>query len=237
MTRSTGRFPSAYRAACPSAEKFNRAEYAPSWYIFDTQILKHSDWRTHMKLISLLVLGVMAVAMSASAQEETTDPIQKALLAAPNAAMAKDATVIKWKPDFTYEVLKKGTSLMVCYDLTGWPGERPFSVECTSSEANLPRVAQNRKLAALGTAGASDRSKIDEAVAAAAKDGTRIMSEVGSIWYKFWGNSEATAVRHSFIAVPNLRGKDVSLPEVRYAGGSWVMFAGTSEAHIMLPGL
>ena len=195
-----------------------------------------------MKLISLFIVGVMAVAMSASAQaqtvkKETTDPIQKALLAAPNAAMARDATVIKWKPDFTYEVLKKGTSLMVCYDLTGWPGERPFSVECTSSEANLPRVAQNRKLAALGTAGASDRSKIDEAVAAAAKDGTRIMSEVGSIWYKFWGNSEATAVRHSFIAVPNLRGKDVSLPEVRDANGSWVMFAGTSEAHIMLPGL
>jgi len=195
-----------------------------------------------MKLISLFVVGVMAVAMSASAQaqtvkKETTDPIQKALLAAPNAAMARDATVIKWKPDFTYEVLKKGTSLMVCYDLTGWPGERPFSVECTSTEKNLPRVAQNRKLAALGTAGASDRSKIDEAVAAAAKDGTRIMSEVGSIWYKFWGNSEATAVRHSFIAVPNLRGKDVSLPEVRDAGGSWVMFAGTSEAHIMLPGL
>ena len=193
-----------------------------------------------MKLISLFVIGVMAVAMSASAQaqkKETTDPIQKALLAAPNAAMARDATVIKWKPDFTYEVLKKGTSLMVCYDLTGWPGERPFSVECTSTEKNLPRVAQNRKLAALGTAGASDRSKIDEAVAAAAKDGTRIMSEVGSIWYKFWGNSEATAVRNSFIAVPNLRGKDVSLQEVRDANGSWVMFAGTSEAHIMLPGL
>ena len=198
-----------------------------------------------MRLLSLFVLGVMAVAMSAWAQaqttdhikKETTDPIQKALLAAPNAAMAKDATVIKWKPDFTYEVLKKGTSRMVCYDLTGWPGERPFSVECTSSEANLPRVAQNRKLAALGTAGASDRSKIDEAVAAAAKDGTRIMSEVGSIWYKFWGNSEATAVRHSFIAVPNKTGKDVGLPEVRDANGSWVMFAGTSEAHIMLPGL
>jgi hypothetical protein len=198
-----------------------------------------------MKLISLLVLGVMAVAMSASAQaqttdhikKETTDPIQKALLAAPNAAMAKDATVIKWKPDFTYEVLKKGTSLMVCYDLTGWPGERPFSVECTSTEKNLPRVAQNRKLAALGTAGASDRGKIDEAVAAAAKDGTRIMSEVGSIWYKFWGNSEATAVRHWFIAMPNKTGKDVGLPEVRDANGSWVMFAGTSEAHIMLPGL
>lgn len=190
-----------------------------------------------MKLISPFVLAVMAFAMSASAQAQTTDPIQKALLAAPNAAMARDATVIKWKPDFTYEVLKKGTSRMVCYDLTGWPGERPFSVECTSSEANLPRVAQNRKLAAMGVAGASDRGKIDGAVAAAAKDGTRIMSEVGSIWYKFWGNSEATAVRHSFIAMPNKTGKDVGLPEVRDANGSWVMFAGTSEAHIMLPGL
>src|SRR5439155_27362534 len=109
----------------------NRAEYGPSGYIFGTRVVKRSDWRTHMRLISLLVLGVMAVAMSASAQAQTTDhikkettgPIQKALLAAPNAAMAKDATVIKWKPDFTYEVLKKGTSLMVCYDLTGWPGE------------------------------------------------------------------------------------------------------------------
>ena len=148
--------------------------------------------------------------------------------------MARDATVIKWKPDFTYEELKKGTSRMVCYDLTGWPGERPFSVECTSSEANLPRVAQNRKLA--GMAG-GDKEKTAELVAAAGKDGTRIMSEVGSIWYKFWGNSEATAVKHSFIAMPNHTGKDVGLPEVRDANGSWAMFAGTSEAHIMLPGL
>ena len=182
--------------------------------------------------VSFPVLGALAVSTNVVAQ--TTDPIQKALLAAPNAAMARDATVIKWKPDFMYEELKKGTSRMVCYDLTGWPGERPFSVECTSSEANLPRVAQNRKLA--GMAG-GDQKKTAELVAAAGKDGTRIMSEVGSIWYKFWGNSEATAVKHSFIAMPNHTGKDVGLPEARDANGSWVMFAGTSEAHIMLPGL
>src|SRR5262245_36796658 len=114
----------------------------------------------HMKLISLFVFGALAVSTNLAAQ--TTDPIKKALLAAPNAAMARDATVIKWKPDFTYEVLKKGTSRMVCYDLTGWPGERPFSVECTSSDANLPRAAQNRKLAAMGVAGASNRGQIDD---------------------------------------------------------------------------
>jgi hypothetical protein len=202
-----------------------------------------------MKLISLFVLGVMAVAMSASAQapttdpiakettdpiaKETTDPIAKALLAAPNPAMAKEATVIKWNSDFTYETLKKGTNRMVCYDLSGWPGERgPFSVECTSSEANLPRVAQNRKLAAMG---GGDMKKIEEVVAAAAKDGTRLMSEVGSIWFNVFGNSEATAIRHWFVAMPNLRGDQVGLPEVRDAGGAWLMLAGTPEAHIMLP--
>jgi len=78
---------------------------------------------------------------------------------------------------------------MVCYDLTGWPGERPWSVECTSSEANLPRIAQNRKLAAMA---GGDEKKMEELVAAAAKDGTRVMSEVGSMWYNFRGNDEAT---------------------------------------------
>ena len=194
-----------------------------------------------MKPISLFVLGVLAVAMSASAQtqttdpiaKETTDPIAKALLAAPNEALAKDATVIKWNSDFTYETLKKGTSRMVCYDLSGWPGERgAFSVECTSSEANLPRIAQNRKLAAMG---GGDMKKIEELVAAAAKDGTRIMSEVGSIWFNVFGRNEATAIRHWFVAMPNLRGDQVGLPEVRDAGGAWLMLAGTPEAHIMLP--
>ena len=201
-----------------------------------------------MKLSSLFVLGVMAVAMSASAQAQTTDPIAKAMLAAPNEALAKEATVIKWNSDFTYEVLKQGTSRMVCYDLSGWPGERPWSVECTSSDANLPRIAQNRAFAEMGSkatptlAGgkpvlsSSGTGGIRELVLAAAKDGTRVLSEVGSIWYNLRGDSQDTAIWHSFIAMPNLKGTQVGLPEVRDAGGAWLMFAGTPEAHIMLPG-
>ena len=197
-----------------------------------------------MKLSSLLVLGVMAVAMSASAQAQTTDPIKKALLAAPNEALAKEATVIKWNSDFAYEVLKQGTSRMVCYDLSGWPGERPWSVECTSSDANLPRIAQNRKLAAMAGGDATvctnnacgNEKKMEELVAAAAKDGTRVMSEVGSMWYNFRGNDEATATRHTFIAMPNFKGSQIGLPENRDDGGAWVMFAGSPEGHIMLPG-
>ncbi len=220
-----------------------------------------------MKPISLFVLGVMAVAMSAPAQAQVeearridmTDPIQKPLLAAPNSAMARNATVIKWNrnpdagevvtaSDFTYEVLRSGPGRMICYDLTGWPGERPWSVECTSSEANLPRIAQNRVFAEMGAKAAptleggrpvlssSGTGGIRELVLAAEKDGTRELSEVGSMWYNLRGNSEETGIWHTFIAMPGFTGDQVGLPEVRDAGGAWLMFAGTPEAHIMLPG-
>jgi hypothetical protein len=71
---------------------------------------------------------------------------------------------------------------------------------------------------------------------AAAKDGTRVLSEVGSIWYNLRGDSQDTAIWHTFIGMPNLKGTQVGLPEVRDAGGAWLMFAGTPEAHVMLPG-
>jgi len=210
-----------------------------------------------MKPISLFVLGVMAVAMSAPAQAQviearrkpiTTDPSEKPLLAAPNDALAKEATVIKWNSDFTYEVLKQGTSRMVCYDLSGWPGEEPWSVECTSSDANMPRIAQNRAFAEMGSKASptveggkpvlssSGTGGIRELVLAAAKDGTRVLSEVGSIWYNLRGDSQDTAIWHTFVGMPNLKGTQVGLPEVRDAGGAWLMFADTPEAHIMLPG-
>jgi hypothetical protein len=222
-----------------------------------------------MKLVSLFVLGVMAVAMSAQAQiiEErrqtvTNDPIQKPLLAAPNAAMAKDATVIKiirnpnagkvvTAADFTFEVLRSGPGRMVCYDLSGWPGEEPWSVECSSSDANLPRIMQNRAFAEMGAKatpkiGEGDKSVpvlsssssggIRDLVLAAEKDGTRVLPEVGTIWYNLRGKSQETAVWHTFIAMPNHTGAQVGLPNNRDAGGAWLMFEGTPEAHIMVGG-
>jgi hypothetical protein len=173
--------------------------------------------------------------------------------------MARDATVIKWirnpnagetvtAADFTFEVLRSGPGRLVCYDLSGWPGEEPWSVECTSSEANLPRVAQNRAFAEIGSKvtptlpggkpvlSSSGTGGIRELVVAAGKDGKRVLSEVGTMWYNLRGASQATAIWHTFIGMPNLTGKQVGLPEVGDAGGAWLMFAGTPEAHIMLPG-
>ena len=63
-----------------------------------------------------------------------------------------------------------------------------------------------------------------------------VLSEVGTMWYNLRGPSQDTAIWHTFIGMPNLRGAQVGLPEVGDAGGAWLMFAGTPEAHIMLPG-
>src|SRR5688500_7262703 len=100
-----------------------------------------------MKRSLLTVVGLLIVAAVANAQTPAEDPIEKALGPAPR-AMKEGATVIKWKPDFTYETLRKGTNTLVCYDQSGWPNEQPFSVQCTAL-GNLERVAQNKKFEAI----------------------------------------------------------------------------------------
>src|SRR5687767_14918724 len=109
-----------------------------------------------MKRMILIVLA--ATSVSAFAQAPATD-IERALLAAPE-ALAKDATVIKWKADNTYDTLKKGANSLVCYDQSGAPAQQPYSIECTSIN-NLQRKAQNRKFEAI-----EDRAARNAAIAA-----------------------------------------------------------------------
>ena len=79
---------------------------------------------------------MLVVSASAFAQSDQA-AIDKALLAAP-AQLKAGATVIKWKADYTYDTLKKGTNRLVCYDKSGMPGQQPFISECTSL-GNLDR--------------------------------------------------------------------------------------------------
>src|SRR5688500_4578541 len=109
----------------------------------------------------LFVIGLLAVSIASLAQGRgapappppleagaSQADVDKALIAAPS-AQRDQATVIKWKPDFTYDTLRKGTNRLVCYDRSGFPQQQPFSVQCTSL-ANLDRVAQNLKAEATG---------------------------------------------------------------------------------------
>src|SRR5438034_4590028 len=147
-----------------------------------------------MKRMIPVVLSILAVSAIAFAQTPA-ETIEKALLPAPR-QMKEGATVIKWKADFTYETLKKGTNRLVCYDRTGKPGQQPFAVECTSI-ANLERVAQSLKMEAI-----PDKKASQAPFEAAEKAGTWTKPEFGSLWMHFSGPDQAQAHMHVTIAVP-----------------------------------
>jgi hypothetical protein len=181
-----------------------------------------------MKRMIPIVLSALAVSVSAFAQAPA-DPNASVLAAAP-ANMREGATIVKWKPDFTYETVKKGTNRLVCYDRSGFPGQQPFSIECTSI-ANLDRVAQNMKFEAAG-----DKTKTQALIDAAEKDGTRVKPEYGSVWYHLMGPDRDHPRTHMTIAVPGATTQSTGLPDNNKQGGVWIMNAGTTTAHIMTPG-
>jgi len=198
-----------------------------------------------MKNIAVSVLAVMALSFGAWAQgpgrgapppPPPLEPgasqadVDKALLGAP-AQLRGQATVVKWKADtWTYDTLRKGTNGIVCFEKSGLPGQRPFSLECTA-EGNLPRVAQNLRFES-----EPDRAKRQAALDAAEADGTRAKPVFGSVWYHLMGNDQASAGTHFTIAVPGATTATLGLPDNPRGGGVWIMNAGTSTAHLMTPG-
>ena len=181
-----------------------------------------------MKRMIPVVLSILAFSASVFAQTPA-ETIEKPLLAAPR-QMKEGATVIKWKSDFTYETLKKGANRLVCYDRSGQPGQQPFSVECTSI-ANLERVAQSLKIETSG-----DKAAVQAAFEAADKAGTWTKPEFGSMFINLSGPDQAQARMHTTIAVPGATTKSLGFPENGTQGGVWIMYAGSSAAHLMTPG-
>lgn len=177
-----------------------------------------------MKRMITIALSILAISAAAFAQGDQA-AIDKALKAAPG-NLGKDATVIKWKADFTYDTLKKGTNKLVCYDKSGLQGQPAYLVECTNL-GNLERAAQNMKFEAMG---AQKQAALD----AAEKDGTRVKPEFGSVWYHSMGDP-ANPRSHMTIAVPGATTKTLGLPESGASGGVWIMNAGTTTAHLMTP--
>jgi hypothetical protein len=174
----------------------------------------------------VLVVLVAMLAASASAVAQTPD-IDTPLLAAP-ANLRQGATVVKWNADYTYETLKKGTNRLVCYDRSGQPGQQAFSLECTSL-GNLERVAQNMRFDAMG-------DKRQAMLDAAEKDGSRVKPEFGSVFYNLNGADRDRARPHTTVAVPFATAQSLGLPDNNKQGGVWIMNAGTSTAHLMIPG-
>lgn len=183
-----------------------------------------------MKRTIAIVLGTLVVATSAMAQAPASaDPYANIVAAAP-ANQREGATVIKWKPDFTYDTLKKGTNRTVCYDRSGFPQQQPYSMECTGL-GNLDRAAQNLKFEAAG-----DKAKTQALLDAAEKDGTRVKPEYGSVWFHLSGADKDHTRGHMTVALPGATTASTGLPDKPAAGGAWIMNAGTTTAHLMVPG-
>jgi hypothetical protein len=118
----------------------------------------------------------------------------------------------------------------VCYDRSGEPGQQPFAVQCTSL-GNLDRVKQNRKFEAI-----TDKAARQAALDAAEKDGTRVKPEFGSVWLTMNGPDQARARIHTTVAVPGATSQSLGVPDKPGQAGIWIMNAGTSTAHLMIPG-
>src|SRR5262252_2429022 len=181
-----------------------------------------------MKRMITAALGLMMAASIGFAQTPD-EMIEKALIPAPR-NMKDGATVVKWKSDFTYDTLRKGTNRLVCYDRSGQPGQQPFAVECTSI-ANLDRVAQSLKMETI-----ADKKEQQAAFEAAEKAGMWTKPEFGSVWIHMSGPTQAQARMHVTIAVPGATTQSLGLPDNPQKGGVWIMNAGTSAAHLMTPG-
>lgn len=182
-----------------------------------------------MKTSLSAVFATLLIAASAHAQSPA-EVIEQAIAMSLNKVPGQ-ATIIKWKPDHTYDVVRKGTNKLACYDRSDERDRAPFSAQCTSL-ANLPREAQNRKIRFETKNTAEENARI----AAAEKDGTRVKPEYGSLWYRMDGKDKDSAMLHATIAVPGAMAATIGLPENPQAGGAWLMDAGTSAAHIMMPG-
>ena len=182
-----------------------------------------------MKRILLFVAAVMAVStVLAFAQAPALD--NATIVSALPANMRDGAGIVKWKPDFTYDTIKKSDNGLVCYDRSGFPLQQPFSLECTA-EGNLPRVKQNMEAEALG-----DKMKSEAKLNEQEKAGTRVKPVFGSVWYHLMGPSKEMARSHMTIAVPGATQASMGLPENGRGGGVWIMSAGTTTAHLMTPG-
>jgi hypothetical protein len=178
-----------------------------------------------MKRMALLVLGIVAASTSAFAQAALDN--DTILLAAP-ANLRAEATVIKWKPDHRPTRSRRAQTRWSARPIR-LPEQQPFSIECTNL-GNLTAPPRNIKFEALG-----DKAKTQAALDAAEKDGTRVKPEFGSVWSPA-GADKDHARAHMTVAVPGATTATLGLPDNGRGGGVWIMNAGTTTAHLMIPG-
>jgi hypothetical protein len=162
-----------------------------AWYEFSTRawVVTRSPGKVRMKPFVFAMVAVLSMTASVHAQSPA-EVIEQAVAKSP-LRFSGQATLIKWKPDHTYDIIRQGDNKLVCYDRSDERDRSPFAAQCTNL-ANLPREAQNRKFRFETKNNAEENARI----AAAEKDGTRVKPEYGSLWLRMDGRDKDNAMLH-----------------------------------------
>lgn len=191
----------------------------------------HRDFRMGRSLVALAAT-ILATTLSqptpASGQSDEVE-VERALLAAPE-GMGADATVIRLEDGGVSTVLQDGSNGLLCWDSSGHDYVQ-WTAQCTSM-GNWSRVEQNHQLQTSGATEAQLRVMMERAEST----GTRALSEYGSVYFHVVGDSLGNVSRHTTVAVPFATSESLGgVPTERRPAGIWLMQAGTSSAHLMLP--
>lgn len=166
---------------------------------------------------------------SATGQATVDEQIERALMAAPE-RMRDGATVIGFEEEGSSVVLREGSNGLMCWDSSNEPGQQGrFSAQCTS-ENNRARVEQNHRVV---NDAADPQARFEELE----ESGEREVAEFGTLYYHLIGDDAETGRLHVTVAVPYATPESTGLPAERRPAGLWLMDAGTSGAHLMIPGM
>jgi len=184
--------------------------------------------KSSLTTLSALLLAV-ALAAPTDAVAQSME-IEQAILAAPGSAGA-EATVVHLNDDGSSTVIREGSNGFMCWDSSDHAYNN-WDSQCTSIE-NRARVEQNHEFYMAG----GSEEEIEARFQEAEENGTREVSKYGSFYFHAVGTSADNLRMHSNIVVPFATGETLGgVPTSRQPAALWLMQAGTSSAHLMLPG-
>ena len=153
--------------------------------------------------------------------------IAQALLPLPD-SLRPGATVVLDRQPGKREVLRKGTNEMVCR--ANPPGSPFFFVRCYHKDLE-PLMTRLDEL----TAGGTSEHQLHETIGAEVKSG-KLKVPSGAAQYALAGGDVQGALPIMVVYMPGATSESTGLSSEPNSYRPWLMFAGTSIAHIMIPG-
>jgi hypothetical protein len=178
-----------------------------------------------------IMIPINPPAKESTITDEASDEITQAALPLPEDLRA-NATVYKYDPKTGERiVLRKGTNFVEC---------TPRGSDGFTWCYNVVSAARRDFSAKLRAQGKSDK-EIQEAVAAATKDGTLKPTPFGTMSYRLYGKKDRIQLLW-VLSVPGATPETIGVSEgsqrdeaIGGDGRPWLMLSGTPGAHIMIP--